>query len=147
VAGRKAQEKGYVAVLYVDPKEKKYLDECGPANFFGIKGNRYITPVSNSILPSITNKSLQQLAVDMRLNVERRPIEVDELATLEEAAECGTAAVITPISKIDDLDENKSYVFSKDGKPGPTCEKLYNKLKAIQCGDEPDPYGWVTILE
>jgi branched-chain amino acid aminotransferase len=147
VAGRKAQEKGYVAVLYVDPKEKKYLDECGPANFFGIKGNRYITPASNSILPSITNKSLQQLAGDMGLNVERRPIEVEELATLEEAAECGTAAVITPISKIDDLDENKSYIFSKDGKPGPTCEKLYNKLKAIQCGDEPDPYGWVTILE
>ncbi|MDR1202161.1 MAG: branched-chain amino acid aminotransferase [Tannerellaceae bacterium] len=146
-AGRKAQEKGYAAVLYLDPKEKKYLDECGPANFFGIKGNSYITPASNSILPSITNKSLQQLAEDMGLNVERRPIEVEELATLEEAAECGTAAVITPISQIDDLDENKSYIFSKDGKPGPTCEKLYNKLKSIQCGDEPDPYGWVTILK
>ncbi|MDR1402690.1 MAG: branched-chain amino acid aminotransferase [Tannerellaceae bacterium] len=147
VAGRKAQEKGYVAVLYLDPKEKKYLDECGPANFFGIKGDTYITPGSNSILPSITNKSLQQLAADMGLKVERRPIEVEELATLEEAAECGTAAVITPISQIDDLDENKSYVFSKDGKPGPTCEKLYGKLKSIQCGDEPDPYGWTTIIE
>ncbi|MDR1623664.1 MAG: branched-chain amino acid aminotransferase [Tannerellaceae bacterium] len=147
IAGRKAQENGYAAVLYLDPKEKKYLDECGPANFFGIKGNSYITPGSNSILPSITNKSLQQLAKDMGLNVERRSIEVEELATLEEAAECGTAAVITPISQIDDLDEHKSYVFSKDGKPGPTCEKLYNKLKSIQCGDEPDPYGWVTILE
>ncbi|MDR0749705.1 MAG: branched-chain amino acid aminotransferase [Tannerellaceae bacterium] len=147
VAGRKAQENGYAAVLYLDPKEKKYLDECGPANFFGIKDNSYITPGSNSILPSITNKSLQQLAKDMGLNVERRSIEVEELATLEEAAECGTAAVITPISQIDDLDEHKSYVFSKDGKPGPICEKLYNKLKSIQCGDEPDPYGWVTILQ
>jgi branched-chain amino acid aminotransferase len=147
VAGRKAQENGYAAVLYLDPKEKKYLDECGPANFFGIKGNTYITPGSNSILPSITNKSLQQLAGDIGLTVERRSIEVEELATLEEAAECGTAAVITPISQIDDLDEHKSYVFSKDGKPGPICEKLYNKLKAIQCGDEPDPYGWVTILK
>jgi branched-chain amino acid aminotransferase len=147
VAGRKAQENGYAAVLYLDPKEKKYLDECGPANFFGIKGNSYITPKSNSILPSITNKSLQQLAEDMGLNVERRSVEVAELATLEEAAECGTAAVITPISQIDDLDEHKSYVFSKDGKPGPICEKLYNKLKSIQCGDEPDLYGWVTILE
>lgn len=146
-AGRKAQEKGYAAVLYLDPKEKKYLDECGPANFFGIKGNSYITPASNSILPSITNKSLQQLAADMGLTVERRPIPVEELATFEEAAECGTAAVITPISNIDDLDENKSYIYSKDGKPGATCEKLYNKLQAIQTGDEPDPYGWVQIIE
>ncbi|MDR0431453.1 MAG: branched-chain amino acid aminotransferase [Tannerellaceae bacterium] len=146
-AGRKAQGKGYVAVLYLDPKEKKYLDECGPANFFGIKNNTYVTPASNSILPSITNKSLQQLAEDMGLKVERRPIPVEELATLEEAAECGTAAVITPISKIDDLDENKSYIFSENGKPGATCVKLYNKLQSIQNGDESDPYGWVKIIE
>ncbi|MDH6306946.1 branched-chain amino acid aminotransferase [Parabacteroides sp. PF5-5] len=146
-AGTKAQSKGYAAVLYLDPKEKKYLDECGPANFFAIKGNNYITPASNSILPSITNKSLQQLATDMGLTVERRPIAVEELSTFDEAAECGTAAVITPISKIDDLDENKSYIFSKDGEPGATCEKLYKKLLAIQTGDEPDPYGWVKVIE
>lgn len=145
-AGRKAHEKGYVAVLYLDPKDKKYLDECGPANFFGIKDNTYVTPASNSILPSITNKSLQQLAEDMGMKVERRPIPVEELATFEETAECGTAAVITPIQKIDDLDENKSYVYSKDGKPGAVCEKLYNKLQAIQNGDEPDPYGWVKVI-
>ncbi|MCD8193523.1 MAG: branched-chain amino acid aminotransferase [Tannerellaceae bacterium] len=147
VAGEQAKEKGYAAVLYLDPKEKKYLDECGPANFFGIRGNSYITPQSNSILPSITNKSLMQLAEDMGLTVERRPVPVEELATFEEAAECGTAAVIAPISQIDDLDENKSYVYSPDGKPGVVCEKLYNKLRAIQYGDEPDPYGWVTVLE
>ncbi len=146
-AGRKAQEKGYAAVLYLDPKDKKYLDECGPANFFGIKDNKYVTPASTSILPSITNKSLQQLAEDMGLTVERRPIPVEELDTFEETAECGTAAVITPISRIDDLDESKSYIFSKDGKPGPVCEKLYHKLQGIQTGDEPDPYGWVKIIE
>ncbi|MDR2920565.1 MAG: branched-chain amino acid aminotransferase [Tannerella sp.] len=147
LAGTIAREKGYAAVLYLDPKEKKFLDECGPANFFAIKDGSYITPVSSSILPSITNKSLIQLAEDMGLKVERRPIPVEELSTFEEAAECGTAAVVTPISQIDDLDENKSYVFSKDGNPGPVCEKLYNKLRAIQCGDEPDPYGWVKIIE
>ncbi len=147
VAGTKANEKGYVAVLYLDPKEKKYLDECGPANFFAIKGNHYITPASNSILPSITNKSLQQLAQDMGMTVERRSILVEELSTFEETAECGTAAVITPISNIDDLDTSKSYVYSKDGKPGATCEKLYNKLLSIQNGDEPDPYGWVEVIE
>lgn len=145
-AGTLAQSKGYAAVLYLDPKEKKYLDECGPANFFGIRGNSYITPQSNSILPSITNKSLMQLAEDMGMTVERRAVPFEELATFEEAAECGTAAVITPLSQVDDLDENKSYIFTTDNKPGPVCTKLYNKLIAIQNGDEPDPYGWVTVL-
>ena len=137
-AGEKAHELGYSAVLYLDAKEKKYVDECGPANFFGIKDNKYITPQSTSILPSITNKSLMQLAEDMGMTVERRQIPEDELATFEEAAECGTAAVVTPIERIDDIDENKSYVFSKDGKPGPVCEKLYHQLRAIQYGDVPD---------
>ena len=145
-AGEKAHELGYSAVLYLDAKEKKYVDECGPANFFGIKDNKYITPQSTSILPSITNKSLMQLAEDMGMTVERRQIPEDELATFEEAAKCGTAAVVTPIERIDDIDENKSYVFSKDGKPGPVCEKLYHQLRAIQYGDVPDQYGWVTIL-
>lgn len=99
VAGEIAHSKGYAAVLYLDPKEKKYLDECGPANFFGIRGNSYITPQSHSILPSITNKSLQQLAEDMGLTVERRPVPFEEIATFDEAAECGTAAVIAPISQ------------------------------------------------
>ncbi|MDR1500341.1 MAG: branched-chain amino acid aminotransferase [Tannerellaceae bacterium] len=147
VAGSKAQAKGYAAVLYLDPKDKLYLDECGPANFFAIRGNTYVTPASSSILPSITNKSLIQLAQDMGMKVERRPVPVSELAGFEEAAECGTAAVITPISRIDDLDEDRSYVYSKDGKPGEICEKLYNKLFAIQTGDAPDPYGWVKIIE
>ena len=147
VAGEIAHSKGYAAVLYLDPKEKKYLDECGPANFFGIRGNSYITPKSHSILPSITNKSLQQLAADMGLTVECRPVPLEEIATFDEAAECGTAAVIAPISQIDDLDENKSYVIAKDGKPGPVCETLYHKLRAIQYGDEPDNYGWITIIE
>ncbi len=146
-AGELAKEKGYAAVLYLDPKEKKYLDECGPANFFAIKGNSYITPKSQSILPSITNKSLMQLAEDMGMTVERRPVPFEELSTFEEAAECGTAAVITPLSQVDDLDEGKSYIFTTDGKAGPVCTKLYNKLKGIQCGDEPDPYGWVKIIE
>ncbi len=146
VAGDIAHSKGYSAVLYLDAKEKKYIDECGPANFFGIKNNTYITPKSASILPSITNKSLMQLAEDMGMKVERRQIPVEELATFEEAGACGTAAVISPVLRIDDLDENKSYVFSKDGKAGPTSERLYNKLRAIQYGDEADPYGWVTVL-
>lgn len=147
VAGEKAHAMGYSAVLYLDSKEKKYLDECGPANFFGIRGNSYITPKSDSILPSITNKSLMTLAEDMGMTVERRHIEVEELATFDEAGACGTAAVISPVSRIDDIDENKSYVFSKDGEAGPVCTKLYNRLRATQYGDEEDKFGWVTIVK
>lgn len=147
VPGHMAHEAGYSAVLYLDAKEKKYVDECGPANFFGIKDNTYITPASSSILPSITNKSLIQLAKDMGMKVEQRQVSLSELGGFEEAGMCGTAAVISPIQRVDDVDEKKSYVFSKDGAPGPICTKLYNKLKAIQCGDEPDNYGWVTIVE
>ena len=142
-----AHEKGYSACPFLDAKEKKYIDECGPANFFGIKDNTYITPQSTSILPSITNMSLMQLAQDLGLKVERRHIPVEELATLEEAGACGTAAVISPILRIDDLDEHKTYEISKDGKPGPVCLKLYNKLRGIQYGDEPDTHGWVTMLD
>lgn len=147
LAGEKAHEMGYSAVLYLDAKEKKYIDECGPANFFGIRDNTYITPKSTSILPSITNRSLMQLAEDMGMKVERRAILEEELETFEEAGACGTAAVISPILRIDDITENKTYHFCKDGKAGPISEKLYNKLRAIQYGDEPDKHGWVTIIE
>jgi len=146
-ANKMAHDLGYSCEFYLDAKEKKYIDECGAANFFGIKDNTYVTPKSTSILPSITNKSLIQLAQDMGLKVERRPVGEEELATFEEAGACGTAAVISPISKIDDLENKKSYVISKDGKPGPWSTKLYNKLRAIQYGDESDPYGWVTVLD
>ena len=147
VAGAKAHELGYSNVFYLDAREKKYIDECGAANFFGIKNNTYITPKSSSILPSITNRSLMTLAEDLGLKVEQRQVAVEELATLEEAGACGTAAVISPIERIDDYDEKKSYVFSKDGKPGPISTKLYEKLRGIQYGDEPDTHGWVTVIE
>ena len=88
-----------------------------------------------------------QLAEDMGMKVERRPVPEEELLTFEEAGACGTAAVISPIERIDDVENGKSYVISKDGKPGPVCTKLYNKLRAIQYGDEPDIHGWVTIVE
>ena len=146
-AGALAKEGGYSAVLYLDPKEKKYIDECGPANFFAVKGDTYITPKSGSILPSITNMSLQQIAKDLGMKVECRPILLEELAEMDEAAECGTAAVAAPISQIDDIDEGKSYVMSKDGNPGPWTTKLYNHLRAIQLGDEPDTHNWVTVLD
>lgn len=145
-ATARARAMGYSAVLFLDPKEKLYLDECGPANFFAIKGDTYITPASNSILPSITNISLQQIAKDLGLKVECRPIPVEELAEVDEASECGTAAVCTPISEIFDFDNNKTYHIAKDGKPGPVTTQLYKRLQAIQKGEYPDHHGWLTIV-
>ena len=142
-----AHEAGYSCEFYLDAKEKKYIDECGAANFFGIKDGKYITPKSTSILPSITNRSLQQLALDLGLEEECRQIPEEELETFEEAGACGTAAVISPIRRIDDLESKKSYVISKDGKPGPISTKLYTKLRNIQYGIEPDVHNWVTVLD
>ena len=93
---------GYACEFYLDAREKKYIDECGAANFFGIKDNTYVTPKSTSILPSITNKSLMQLAEDMGMKVERRQIPEEELETFEEAGACGTAADSSFLSRWND---------------------------------------------
>lgn len=147
VAGEKAHDMGYSVMLYLDPKEKKYLDECGAANFYGIKNNTYITPASESILPSITNMSLCTIAEDLGMKVERRPIPVEELETFEEAAACGTAAVCSPIERVDDLDNGKVYNFGTPGVAGEMTTKLYNHLRGIQYGEIPDTHNWCTILE
>ncbi|MBI9067668.1 MAG: branched-chain amino acid aminotransferase [Salinivirgaceae bacterium] len=147
-SGDRAHKNGFAAALYLDSKEKKYIDECGPANFFGIKNNTYVTPKSSSILPSITNKSLMQIAEDMGLKVERRPVPVEELAEFEECGACGTAAVISPIGTIEDTQgDGKKYVFSKDGKAGPVSIKLYENLLGIQYGEIEDKHNWVTIID
>ena len=135
----------YACEFYLDAKEKKYVDEAGAANFFGIKDGVYVTPKSTSILPSITNKSLMQLAEDMGMKVERRPIDVEELASFQEAGACGTAAVISPIERLDDPETGKSYVFGKE--PGPISTTLYHALRAIQLGEAEDVHGWNTIMD
>ena len=142
-----AHKAGYAGEFYLDAKEKKYIDECGAANFFGIKDNTYITPKSSSILPSITNKSLQQIALDLGLKVEARQIPEEELATFEEAGACGTAAVISPINRIDDLEKGLQYQIAKNGESGPISTKLYTTLRNIQYGIEEDRHGWVTVLD
>ncbi len=142
-----AHNQGFDTTLYLDAKEKKYVDEAGPANFFGIKNNTYITPDSKSILPSITNMSLMEMAKDMKMKVERRPIDVSELPTFDEVGACGTAAVITPIKRIYDPVRKKSFEYCKDGKPGPLTTKLYDELTAIQNGDAADKFGWIDFVK
>ncbi len=146
-SGNHAHELGYSAVLYLDPRDKKYLDECGPANFFAIKNGVYITPASESILPSVTNKSLMALCEDLGIKVEQRHITVEELAEVEEAGACGTAAVISPVGEIDDIDTGEKYIISADGNPGAVSTRLYNLLRGIQLGEEEDTHGWNTVIE
>ena len=144
-AAKKAEDLGFPAVLYVDPKEKKYIDESGPANFFGIThDNKYVTPKSASILPSITNKSLMTLAEDMGMTVEQRPIHISELETFKEAGCCGTAAVITPVKSVTYRDNE--IVLAEGDKVGEISKKLYDCLTAIQTGDAEDKFRWNTKI-
>ena len=142
-----AKEGGYASTIFLDAKEKKYIDECGPANFFGIRENTYITPRSESILNSITNMSLLDLAMDLGMKTERRQVPVEELSTFAETGACGTAAVISPIARIVDPEMNRIYEYCKDGQPGKESMKLYHKLVNIQYGDEPDTHGWITYVD
>jgi branched-chain amino acid aminotransferase len=138
---------GFSNVIFLDAREKKYIDECGPANFFGIRNNTYVTPKSESILGSVTNMSLLEIAKSLGMKTERRQVPVDELEKFDEAGACGTAAVISPIAKIFDPETNKVYEYCRNGEPGPLSMKLYRKLVAIQNGDEPDEFGWITVLD
>lgn len=146
-AGEKAHAEGYAAALFLDAKEKKYIDEAGPANFFAIKDNKYITPKSESILQSITNKSLMDIARHIGMEVEVRPIEVSELNTFDEVGACGTAAVISPVCKIVDDVTGETYNFCKDGNAGPVSTKLYKYLQGIQYGEVEDIFNWNYVLD
>lgn len=147
LAGVKAHEEGYSAILYLDAKEKKYIDEFGSANFFAIKGNSYITPDSPSVLPSITNKSLCTLASDAGMTVERRHIPFEELSTFDEAGACGTALVITPVCEVYDKLDDKHYHIGSQSEVGPRSQALYDELTGIQFGEREDRHGWCVILD
>ena len=145
LSGEKAHTMGYSNVMYLDATEHKYIEECGAANFFGIKDNTYVTPKSPSILPSITNKSLRTLAEDMGMKVEERPIAIDEIGEFEEAGACGTAAVISPIESVYDLDTDVKVTYGTE--VGKTSLVLYNRLQDIQYGRAEDKFGWNIIVE
>lgn len=145
LSGEKAHTMGYSNVMYLDATEHKYIEECGAANFFGIKDNTYVTPKSPSILPSITNKSLRTLAEDMGMKVEERPIAIDEIGEFEEAGACGTAAVISPIESVYDLDTDVKVTYGTE--VGKTSLALYNRLQDIQYGRAEDKFGWNIIVE
>ena len=145
--GKKAKEKDFSDVIYLDPATHTKIEEVGAANFFGItKDNEFVTPLSPSILPSITKYSLLYLA-EHRLGL--KPVEGDvpisELDRFAEAGACGTAAVISPIGGIQYGDQ--FHVFYSESEVGPVTRKLYDELIGIQFGDVEAPEGWIYKVD
>jgi len=141
-----ARDKGFSEVLFLDARSKKYIDESGSSNFFAItRDGTYVTPKSPSILNSITNKSLIELAQDNGIKVERRPIEVSELPNFVEAGLIGTATIIAPVCAIQH--GNKLIQYGSPNEVGPVSSKLRNALLALQTGDAPDPHGWTHEID
>lgn len=139
-----ARAEGYAEVLYLDAVHGQYIDESGSSNFFAIKGDTFLTPASPSILASITNMSVQQIARDMGLKVEQRPVSVEELGDFDEAGALGTAAIITPVESV--TYQGVEHVYCADGVAGPTVTALYERLLAIQTGEADDVYGWTEVV-
>ena len=145
--GQEAHDAGYSDVIYLDPSTHTKIEEVGSANFFGItKDNEFVTPLSPSILPSITKYSLLYL-VEHRLGLKayEGDVYVDDLEKFAEAGACGTAAVISPIGGIQNGDDY--HVFYSETEVGPITHKLYNELVGIQKGDVEAPEGWIYKVE
>jgi branched-chain amino acid aminotransferase len=138
-----ARERGFADCIYLDPLTHTKIEEVGAANFFGItKDNRFVTPDSPSILPSVTRKALLAVAKDyLGIEAEEREVFIDRLDEFSEAGACGTAAVITPIGGIEY--KGKLHVFYSETEVGPVTRKLYETLTGIQFGDIEAPEGWI----
>ena len=143
-----AHADGFDENMYLDPKTRTKVEETGGANFiFVTRDNKLVTPKSDSILPSITRRSLVYVAEHyLGMKVEHREVYFDEVKDFAEAGLCGTAAVISPIGKI--VDHGKEICFpSGMEKMGPVIQKLYDTLTGIQMGRIQAPEGWLKVIE
>ncbi len=145
-ASREASEMGYTQVLWLDAKERKYIEEVGTSNIFFVIGDNLITPpLSGSILPGVTRDAVIRLAQSWGVNVLEEQLSMDEIlraeadGTLKEVFASGTAAIVSPVGQI--FFRGKEYVIG-EGKTGSLTEKLYNEILQIQYGDKEDPFGW-----
>ncbi len=141
------KDAGYDDCLFLDAESRTYIDELGGSNFFGItKEHLFVTPESPSILPSITRRSVMEIAEKyLGLQVQERPVRIDEIGNFVEAGACGTASAITPIGSI--VYHERLHTFYGDGKEaGPVTKQLYETLTAIQCGDREAPEGWMVEI-
>lgn len=141
--GQAAKERNFGDCIYLDPATHTKIEEVGSANFFGItKDDKFVTPYSPSILPSITKYSLLYLA-EHRLGLEalEGDVYIDKLDEFKEAGACGTAAVITPIGGVQTKDD--FHVFHSETEVGPVTKRLFDELCGIQFGDVEAPEGWI----
>ena len=142
-----AHKCGYAENMYLDPATHTYLEETGGANILFIsKDGKLVTPKSDSILPSITRRSLVIVAKEyLKMEVEERKIHKDEIADFVECGLCGTAAVISPVGEIDD--HGKKIIFN-EGKQemGPKLKQIYETLTGIQMGRIEAPEGWLYTI-
>ena len=147
-AGVTAHAAGYDENMFLDPKTRTKVEETGGANFlFVTKDNKVVTPKSNSILPSITRRSLVYVAKEyLGLEVEEREVFFDEVKDFAECGLCGTAAVISPVGKI--MDHGKEICMpSGMTEMGPVTKKLYETLTGIQMGRIEAPEGWIKVIK
>lgn len=152
LVGEEAKAKGYSQVLWLDALEGRYVEEVGAMNiYFVYEGRKLVTPpLTGSILPGVTRKSVLRLAADLGYEVAEEPVDVHELLAgirsgyVTEAFGCGTAAVIAPVGKFGFRDEE--YIIN-NYQVGPVAARLYQELTDIQFGRKPDPYGWTQLIE
>ena len=143
-----AHKEGYDENMYLDPGTRTKVEETGGANFlFVTKDGTVVTPKSDSILPSITRRSLVYVAKEyLGLKVEEREIFKDELDDMAECGLCGTAAVISPVGKI--VDHGREICLPTGmTEMGPVTKKLYETLTGIQMGRLEAPKGWIHVIE
>ncbi|MDF2699202.1 MAG: branched chain amino acid aminotransferase [Haloplasmataceae bacterium] len=142
-----AKDRGFQDCIYLDPTTHTKIEEVGAANFFGIThDNKFITPISPSILPSITKYSLLHIAKEyLHLEVEEADVYIDKLDIFKEVGACGTAAVITPIGGIEFV--GKMHTFYSQTEVGPFTKELYRYLTGIQQGDIEAPVGWIYPIK
>ncbi len=142
-----AHNKGYAENLYLDPATRTKVEETGGANFIFItKDGKLVTPKSDSILPSITRRSLMYVAEHyLGMEVEHREVYLDELKDFAECGLCGTAAVISPVGKIDDHGTEICFPSGME-EMGPVTKKLYDTLTGIQMGRIEAPEGWIKVI-
>ena len=137
-----AHEQGYDENIYLDSATRTHIEETGGANVIFIKGNTLVTPLSGTILPSITRRSLLYVAKEyLGMEVEERPVALSEICDFEEAGLCGTAAVISPLGTVVDHGRKIHYAGM-----GPAIRKLYDTLTGIQMGRIQAPEGWIRVI-
>ncbi len=151
LAAQRAEEKGYVQVLWLDGLERRYVEEVGAMNMMFVYGDKIVTPaLSGSILPGITRDSILQLAASQGYKVEEGRLAIDDIfedikaGRLTEAFGTGTAAVVSPVGELCYKGEKAKI---GDGGIGRVTRRLYDTLTGIQVGQAPDPFGWVVKLQ